>query len=262
MRAFAPCPRAEKCHRLSARPHGQSSGVNGSAMACLIGWTAAERNGSMNTCNKVNTPMGMQPLDTEKVDLRSDDAPLEIYLIRHAETAWSRSGRYTSYTDLVLTSRGFAMARQLAKALRGIAFTLVLTSPSARARATGAAAGFTTTETDANLAEWHYGDFEGLRNAEIAKQQSSWNLWENGCPGGELPAAVSARADQLISRLLGCTGKVALFSHGHFGCALAARWIGLPILQGQHFSIDPASISVLSFARHHPQRRIICLWNA
>jgi broad specificity phosphatase PhoE len=193
--------------------------------------------------------------------------PLQIYFIRHGETAWSLSGQHTGRTDLPLTPRGEAMARRLATTLKGITFSLVLTSPRLRARATCELAGLSgsgdeSAQTEPNLAEWDYGDYEGLRTAEIHQLHPDWDVWKDGCPGGEMPADAGERADGLIARLSDLTGNVALFSHGQFGRVLAARWIGLPVIQGQHFAIDPASTSILSFEADHPQRRVISLWNA
>jgi probable phosphoglycerate mutase len=190
-------------------------------------------------------------------------APLQIYFIRHGETAWSESGQHTGRTDLPLTPHGEAMARGLATTLKGIAFSLVLTSPRLRARATCELAGLgAMAEIESNLVEWDYGDYEGLRTAEIRELHPNWDVWEDGCPSGEMPVDASDRADQLIARLRNRTGKVALFSHGQFGRVLAARWIGLPVTQGQHFAIDPASMGILSFETDHPRRRVISLWNA
>ena len=193
--------------------------------------------------------------------------PLQIYFIRHGETAWSLSGQHTGRTDLPLTPHGEAMARELATALKGIDFSLVLTSPRLRARTTCKLAGFdgTGVQLEPNLAEWDYGDYEGLRTAEIHEMHPAWDVWKDGCPGGETPAGVSERADHLIARLIDAsdiTGNVIAFSHGQFGRALAARWIGLPVTQGQHFAIAPASISILGFEADHPHRRVISLWNS
>jgi probable phosphoglycerate mutase len=193
--------------------------------------------------------------------------PLQIYFIRHGETAWSLSGQHTGRTDLPLTPHGEAMARELATALKGIDFSLVLTSPRLRARTTCKLAGFdgTRVQLEPNLAEWDYGDYEGLRTAEIHEMHPAWDVWKDGCPGGETPAGVSERADHLIARLIDAsdlTGNVIAFSHGQFGRALAARWIGLPVTQGQHFAIAPASISILGFEADHPHRRVISLWNS
>lgn len=189
--------------------------------------------------------------------------PLEIYLIRHGETAWSLSGQHTGRTDLPLTPHGEGMARGLSVTLRGISFSTVLTSPRLRAHATCVLAGQgSAAQIDPDLAEWDYGLFEGLRTPEIRQQRANWNVWTDGCPGGESPADISARADHLINRLTALTGKVLLFSHGQLSRVLAARWVGLPVMQGQHFAIDPASVSILSFETGHPQRRVISLWNS
>jgi broad specificity phosphatase PhoE len=190
--------------------------------------------------------------------------PLQVYFIRHGETAWSLSGQHTGRTDLPLTPHGEAMARELATALNGITFSLVLTSPRLRARTTCQLAGFAGTDVqlEPNLAEWDYGDYEGLRTEEIHELHPVWDVWNDGCPGGETPAGVAERADRLIARLCELTGNVIAFSHGQFGRALAARWIGLPVTEGQHFAIAPASISILGFETNHPNRRVIALWNA
>ena len=189
--------------------------------------------------------------------------PLLIYVMRHGETAWSLSGQHTGRTDLPLTPRGQAMARNLCAALAGLNFSLVLTSPRLRARATCELAGLgAAARIEPDLAEWDYGSYEGMRTLEIQQLVPDWDIWEDGCPGGESPADASARADQLIARLGDLTGKIALFSHGQFGRVLAARWIGLPVAQGKHFALDPASISILGFEKDHPQRRVISQWNA
>jgi probable phosphoglycerate mutase len=195
------------------------------------------------------------------------NAPLQVYFIRHGETAWSLSGQHTGRTDLPLTAHGEAMARELATALQGIAFSRVLTSPRLRARATCelaglAGAGEQGARTEPDLAEWDYGAYEGLRTSEIRELQPGWDVWDDGCPGGESAADIGGRADRLISRLRPLAGRVALFSHGQFGRVLAARWVGLPVTQGQHFALDPASIGILGFEADHPHRRVIALWNA
>jgi broad specificity phosphatase PhoE len=115
---------------------------------------------------------------------------------------------------------------------------------------------------DDDLAEWDYGRYEGLRSAEIRLTDSKWDVWADGCPGGEQPGDIAARADRLIVRLQGLSGPVALFSHGQFGRALVARWIGLPVAQGRHFALDPASIGILGHDASHPERRVVSLWNA
>jgi probable phosphoglycerate mutase len=190
-------------------------------------------------------------------------AALQVYVIRHGETAWSLSGQHTGRTDLPLTPAGESMARALGPALRAIAFSQVLTSPRLRARRTCDLAGLgAVAHADAGLAEWDYGQFEGLRTAEIQRLQPQWNLWTDGCPGGESPADAGQRADRVIARVCTLAGNVALFSHGQFARVLAARWIGLPVGQGRHFAVDPASIGILGFDAAHPLRRVLNLWNA
>ena len=188
---------------------------------------------------------------------------LRLYLIRHGETEWSLSGQHTGRTDLPLTAHGEDEARQLAPRLSHIHFARVLTSPRQRARRTCELAGLgAAAETESDLAEWDYGDYEGQLTADVRKRQPGWNVFRDGCPGGEMPGTVSDRADRLIVRLCALYGNVALFSHGEFACALAARWIGLPVLKGQHFSVDAASLNILSYNPSHPEVRVIALWNA
>lgn len=193
--------------------------------------------------------------------------PLKIYLFHHGETAWSLSGQHAGNTDLPLTPRGELMARALAPALQDIPFSGVLTSPRLRARATCelaglAGAGQTAAQIEPSLAEWNYGDYESLRTVDIRKQHPEWDIWEDGCPNGETPAAIGVRADRVIARLQNLSGNVAVFSHGQFGRVLAVRWVGLAVTQGRHFTLNPASISVLGYDRNHPEQRIISLWNA
>ena len=188
---------------------------------------------------------------------------LHLHLIRHGETAWSLSGRHTGRTDLPLTPHGEEMARDLAPVLGATAFTLVLTSPRLRARRTCELAGLGDAAViEPDLAEWDYGDYDGLRAAQIRSVRPDWDIWRDGCPGGETPADASDRADRLIARLQDLRGDVALFSHGHFGRVMAARWIGLPVVAGRHFALDPATIGILGFEAGHAQRRVISLWNA
>jgi probable phosphoglycerate mutase len=187
-----------------------------------------------------------------------------LVLLRHGETEWSRDRKHTSRTDLDLTDYGREQAELAALTLERLELNnpLVISSPRKRALTTAALAGLTVDEVSPLLAEWDYGDYEGLRTDEIRAVHPNWDVWEDGCPGGETPAGVCQRADHLIARLADLTGKVALFSHGQFGRVLAARWIGLAVAQGQHFAIDPASIGILSFESDHPHRRVISLWNA
>ncbi len=140
--------------------------------------------------------------------------------------------------------------------------TRVLVSPRLRARQTCDLAGMgAASEIEPDLAEWDYGEFEGRRSVDIRKDTPGWNIWRDGCPGGESTADLVTRADRLIARLATMKGVIALFSHGQFGAALAARWIGLELVEGQHFALHPASVSLLGTAANHPDRRVIELWN-
>jgi len=188
---------------------------------------------------------------------------LRIYLIRHGETQWSVSGQHTGRTELPLTLRGQQMARDLAPVLGKIAFSLILTSPRLRARETCALAGVRgAVDVEDDLTEWDYGRYEGLRTTQIRDLHPDWDVWRDGCPGGETPADVAGRADRIIARLHSLTGNVALFSHGQFGRVLAARWIGLVAAHGRYFAMDPASIGILGFEADHPRQHVIGLWNA
>ncbi len=193
----------------------------------------------------------------------TQDTLLRLYLVRHGETAWSLSGQHTGRTDILLTAHGEDEARKLGPCLWGIQFARVLTSPRQRARQTCEFAGLgPAAEIEPDLAEWDYGDYEGQRSEDIRKGRPDWNVFRDGCPRGEMPAQASDRADRLIAHLRALDGNVALFSHGQFGCVLAARWIGLPVLEGQHFALGPASLSILGHEPSHPKVRVIELWNA
>jgi broad specificity phosphatase PhoE len=188
---------------------------------------------------------------------------MRLYLVRHGETEWSLSGRHTGRTDIPLTARGEDEALQLAQRLRGIQFAHVLTSPRQRARQTCGLVGLgSAAEIVPELAEWDYGDYEGQRSVDIRNKRADWTLFRDGCPHGEMPAQVSDRADRLIAHLRAMDGNVALFSHGHFLCVLAARWVGLPLVEAQHFSLGTASLSILGHDSHHSEVAVIALWNA
>lgn len=185
-----------------------------------------------------------------------------IYLVRHGETAWSLEGKHTGLSDPPLTAHGEAQARALAWRLIEVEFSHVLVSPRLRAQRTCELAELASvSETEAKLAEWNYGDYEGLRLAEIRKERPNWNVWQDGCPHGETPAELSARVDRLITHLVSMHGDVALFTHGHLGSALAARWLGLHISAGQHFPLQAASLSILGHSPDHQHKRLIELWN-
>ena len=173
-----------------------------------------------------------------------------VYLIRHAETEWSRSGRHTGTTDLPLTATGRQRAGELEPLLEHLNFVLVLASPLRRARETAALAGFgERTVTDADLAEWNYGEYEGLTTEQIHRQAPGWMVFTNGGPGGESPAQVGARVDRVIARIQSVDGDVALFGHGHVLRALAARWLGLAVSAGSQFLLDTGTLSVLGHYR-------------
>ena len=187
----------------------------------------------------------------------------QLYLIRHGETEWSLSGQHTGRTDISLTTRGEAEARALQPLLGAITFTAVLTSPLQRARRTCELTGLgATADLESDLAEWDYGAYEGLRSREIHRDRPDWSVFRDGCPDGETPAQISDRADRLIARLRSREGNIALFTHGHFGCALAARWIELPVIEGQHLLLSTASISTLGAHPTHPEVPVISVWNA
>ncbi len=187
----------------------------------------------------------------------------QVYFIRHGETDWSLSGRHTGRTDLPLTERGERDASALAARLRPIPFTHVFTSPRQRARQTCARAGLAASAAiEPDLAEWDYGDYEGLRSAEIRALRPGWQLFRDGCPGGESPADVAARADRLVGRLRGLSGDVAVFSHGHFGRVLAGRWIGLTVPESERLLLNPASVSILAYEHERAEEPVIALWNS
>ena len=191
------------------------------------------------------------------------NAPLRVYLVRHGQTEWSMSGQHTGRTDIALTAQGEAEARELAPWLDKIAFRHVLCSPLRRARRTCELAGLgSQADIEPDLAEWNYGDYEGRRSPDIRKDRPGWNAFRDGCPGGEMPDQIAARADRLIARLHAMEGNVALFSHGEFLLALAARWIGLPVIEGQHFLLGTASLGILGCNPAHPEVPVIALWNA
>ncbi len=189
--------------------------------------------------------------------------PGQLYLIRHGETEWSLSGQHTGRTDIPLTIGGEAEARGLQPLLGATTFTAVLTSPLQRARRTCELSGVCAAAViDPDLAEWDYGTYDGLRSRDIYQERPDWSVFRDGCPGGETPAQISDRADRLIARLRSLDGNVALFTHGHFGCALAARWIDLPVIEGQHLLLSTASVSILGHHPTHPEVPVISLWNA
>jgi broad specificity phosphatase PhoE len=186
-----------------------------------------------------------------------------LYLIRHGETAWSLSGQHTGRTDIPLTKQGEQDARKLAERLHAVRFSHVFTSPLQRARRTCELAGLgDAAEIEPDLTEWDYGDYEGQFSLDTRKKRPDWNLFRDGGPRGESPAQVFERADRVIARLRTLEGNIAIFSHGQFGRALAARWIGLPVSQAQHFLLSTASLSILGYEHNLAEEAAIVLWNA
>ena len=184
-----------------------------------------------------------------------------LYLARHGETAWSLTGQHTGLTDLPLTERGERNARQLGERLAGLTFAKVFTSPLQRATRTCELAGVAAAaEADRDLVEWDYGKYEGLRTAEIHASRPEWQLFRDGCPGGESPDQVSARADRVVSRVRAIKGDVLIFSSGHFLRVLAARWLGLEPAAGRFFLLSTASLSALGYEKTLPQP-VIRLWD-
>jgi len=171
-----------------------------------------------------------------------------LYLARHGETAWSLTGQHTGRADLPLTERGERNARCLGQRLGRFAFAKVFASPLQRARRTCELAGFgAVAEIDPNLAEWDYGDYEGLRKPEILARNPGWFLFRDGCPSGESPAQVGARADTVLQRVRAVAGNVLLFSSGHFLRVLAARWLGMEPIGARYFMLRTASLSALGY---------------
>jgi len=185
----------------------------------------------------------------------------EIVLIRHGQTEWSATGRHTSFTDLDLTETGVEQAREVGKRLGGRTFAAVLCSPRRRARRTAELAGLTVTETTEDLAEWNYGEYEGITTAQIRESRPRWSLWTDGCPGGESPEQVGARLDRVLARArdLLAAGDVALVGHGHALRVTGVRWVGLPPRDGGLLGLDTATVSVLGFEHETP---VIDSWNA
>jgi broad specificity phosphatase PhoE len=184
-----------------------------------------------------------------------------VYLARHGETAWSLSGQQTGRTDLPLTDRGERNARALGERLRGLTFTKVFTSPLQRAARTCELAGFgRAAEIDPDLVEWDYGQYEGRRTVEIHAERPDWQLFRDGCPGGESPDQIGARADRVIARLRGVEGNVLVFSSGHFLRVLGARWLNLEAAAGRYLLLSTASLSALGY-EHNQAEPAIRLWN-
>jgi broad specificity phosphatase PhoE len=183
------------------------------------------------------------------------------YLAKHGETAWSPSGQHTGRTDLPLTERDERNARALGARLRGLIFAKVLTSPLQRAARTCELAGFgAVAQIDPHLVEWDYGQYEGRRTAEIYAERPDWQLFRDGCPGGESPDQIGARADRMVGRMRAIKGDVLVFSHGHFLRVLAARWLSHDAAGGRYVLLSTASLSALGY-EHKLVEPAIRLWN-
>jgi len=191
----------------------------------------------------------------------SEQLPI-VYLARHGETAWSLTGQHTGLTDLPLTEAGERNARRLAERLKGLRFTKVFSSPLKRALRTCELAGFgAVAEIDRDLVEWNYGEYEGRTGAEIRAERPGWQLFRDGCPGGESPQQVASRADRVVSDVRMVLSNVLLFSSGHFIRVLAARWIGIePTVNARSFMLSTASLSALGY-ENELSRPVIRLWN-
>ncbi|HWB51651.1 MAG TPA: histidine phosphatase family protein [Stellaceae bacterium] len=184
-----------------------------------------------------------------------------VYLARHGETEWSLSGQHTGLTDLPLTARGETNARALAPRLAGLRFARVFTSPLQRAARTCELAGFGAMgEVMPELVEWNYGDYEGITTHDIHKVRPGWQIFRDGCPEGEMPDQIGARADRVIAELRAIEDDVLCFSSGHFLRVLVARWLGLGVVHGSCFLLSTASVSALSYD-HDLTEPAIRLWN-
>jgi broad specificity phosphatase PhoE len=183
----------------------------------------------------------------------------DVWLVRHGETEWSRDGRHTGSTDIPLTEEGEAAARALAPRLAGETFALVLTSPLERARRTAELAGFPDAETDEDLVEWRYGDYEGVTTDEIRESVPDWTVWTHPSPGGESAEEVSTRLDRVVERCRREPGDVLLVGHGHALRGLAARWLDLPVTDGRLLKLDTGTVSVLG---HERETAVLLHWNS
>ena len=185
-----------------------------------------------------------------------------VYIARHGDTAWTVSGQHTGLTDLPLLPTGEANAGRLGNRLKGLNFAKVLTSPLRRASRTCELAGFGgVAQIDPYLVEWNYGEYEGRRTAEILTERPQWQLFRDGCPGGESPAQIGERADRVVERVRSISADVLLFSSGHFIRVLAARWLSLaPGSAGKYLMLSPSSLSALSY-EHNTSNPVIRLWN-
>lgn len=192
------------------------------------------------------------------IHVERDTRP-QAWLVRHGETAWSKSGQHTGLTDVPLTDAGRAQGRVLRRKLGRRNFALILSSPMSRALETSRLAAFRDrVQIDPDLHEWNYGPYEGLTTAEIRETVPGWSIWTHPIPGGETADEVAARVDRVITRVRSAPGDVALFAHGHLLRVLAARWLGLPPTDGRLFALGTATVSVLGWER---ETAVVERWN-
>jgi probable phosphoglycerate mutase len=185
-----------------------------------------------------------------------------LFLARHGETPWSLSGQHTSTTDLALTENGVRDGIKLGERLKAFSFAQVWTSPRQRAKRTAELAGFADRlVVDLDLVEWDYGDYEGVRTADILKKAPGWFLFRDGCPNGESPDQVGVRADRIVAKVRAQSGDVVVFSHGHFIRVLATRWLGQPVLDARYLLCGTASLGILSYEHHSRDEPVVSLWN-
>jgi broad specificity phosphatase PhoE len=187
--------------------------------------------------------------------------PGHLYLLRHGETEWSLSGQHTGRTDIPLTANGEQRAADAGRMLAGLCadhpLALVMSSPRSRALRTAELAGLTVTEVTEDIAEWDYGDYEGITTPQIRETVPGWTVWTHPCPGGETADQVGARAAKVVAHVRAALadGDVVLVGHGHFSRVLVATWLDMPPTSGVHFALDAAAISELGDERGVPQIR-------
>lgn len=192
-------------------------------------------------------------------DRGPDEPHAELWVVRHGETEWSASGRHTSTTEIDLTAAGEEAARGIGVRLAATRFDLVLTSPRVRARRTAELAGYADAVVEADLAEWEYGDYEGVTTPTIRETVPGWTVWSHPSPGGETADEVGRRLDRVVAKVRAHGGRVLAFGHGHASRVLAARWLGQPVAEGRFFKLDTATLSVLGQERESP---VVARWNS
>jgi broad specificity phosphatase PhoE len=186
-------------------------------------------------------------------------AERRVWLVRHGETEWSKSGQHTGRTDIALTPKGEAQATALGRLVAGRKFALVLTSPMGRAQSTARLAGIADgAQVTEDLHEWNYGIYEGITTKSVREKQPGWTIWTTPIPEGETVEQVGERARRLIARVESIDGDVALVAHGHILRILGAVWMGLPPIHGRNLGLHTATLSVLGYER---ETRVIEVWN-